>query len=85
LVDSVDGGMASWTPGEVIVQVDPRNFRPSEVRTLLGDAGMTHELMGWASQTGFFALIAQLVRTDYQLAECARHVVFVGLPAGSEA
>lgn len=34
-------------PGDVIIAVDPRYFRPAEVETLLGDPTKAHEKLGW--------------------------------------
>ena len=54
--------------GDVVVQVDPRYYRPSEVETLLGDASLAHKLLGWKSSTSFDQLVEEMVTTDLQLA-----------------
>jgi len=51
-------------PGQVIVRVDPRYFRPSEVETLLGDATQARTKLGWAPKTGFGELVAEMTRED---------------------
>ncbi len=56
--------------GQVRVQVDPRYFRPTEVDRLMGDASKAHERLGWRHETGFDALVAEMVRAD--LATVAR-------------
>jgi GDPmannose 4,6-dehydratase len=50
--------------GQVRVQVDPRYFRPTEVDRLMGDASKAHERLGWRHETGFEALVAEMVRAD---------------------
>ncbi|WP_157913706.1 GDP-mannose 4,6-dehydratase, partial [Escherichia coli] len=48
IVVSVNGEDApAVKPGDVIVKVDPRYFRPAEVETLLGDPTKAHEKLGW--------------------------------------
>ncbi len=53
----------------VIVRVDPRYFRPSEVETLLGDASKAREKLGWVPRIGFGELVAEMVREDLNKAE----------------
>jgi GDPmannose 4,6-dehydratase len=52
--------------GKVIVRVDPRYFRPTEVETLLGDASKAHEKLGWKPTTSFEQLVSEMVRTDLE-------------------
>jgi len=55
--------------GKVIVKVDPRCFRPTEVETLLGDASKAKEKLGWTPQTQFAELVSEMVREDLKSAE----------------
>jgi len=55
--------------GRIIVRVDPRYFRPSEVDTLLGDASKARAKLGWAPEISFPALVAEMVTADLALAE----------------
>lgn len=55
--------------GRVIVRVDPRYFRPTEVETLLGDATRAKEKLGWVPRTSFDELVAEMVREDLKSAE----------------
>jgi GDPmannose 4,6-dehydratase len=55
--------------GKVIVKVDPRYFRPTEVETLLGDPTKAKEKLGWAPKTTFEELVAEMVREDLKSAE----------------
>lgn len=53
----------------LIVSVDPRYFRPTEVETLLGDASKAREKLGWVPQISFDELVAEMVREDLKSAE----------------
>ncbi|MFZ0133995.1 MAG: GDP-mannose 4,6-dehydratase, partial [Desulfobacterales bacterium] len=55
--------------GKVIVAVDRRYFRPTEVDTLLGDASKARRKLGWQSRTGFSQLVAEMVAEDLREAE----------------
>ena len=56
-------------PGRVIVQVDPRYFRPAEVHTLLGDASKAKAKLGWEPEVSFDALVREMVEEDLRLAQ----------------
>ncbi|RQS20537.1 MULTISPECIES: GDP-mannose 4,6-dehydratase [unclassified Burkholderia] len=69
IVEKVEGSEAKVKPGTVIVRVDPRYFRPTEVETLLGDPTKAHERLGWKPTTSFESLVTEMVRADYQVAK----------------
>jgi GDPmannose 4,6-dehydratase len=50
--------------GEVLVRVDPRYFRPTEVDQLLGDATKARTRLGWRPKTTFDELVAEMVDAD---------------------
>ena len=50
--------------GRVLVEVDPRYFRPTEVDVLQGDPSKARKKLGWAHQTSLDALCAEMVRQD---------------------
>lgn len=50
--------------GDVIVRVDSRYFRPSEVETLLGDASYAKQKLGWQPKTTFSQLVSEMVAYD---------------------
>jgi GDPmannose 4,6-dehydratase len=56
-------------PGQRIVAVDPRYFRPTEVETLLGDPTKAKEKLGWVPRTSFEELVSEMMRGDLALAE----------------
>lgn len=55
--------------GRVLIRVDPRYFRPTEVDTLLGDASKAREKLGWVAEVEFPELVAEMVREDLRAAE----------------
>lgn len=55
-------------PGDVLVEVDPRYFRPTEVETLLGDPAKAKTRLGWEPRTTFEAMVGEMVREDLALA-----------------
>jgi GDPmannose 4,6-dehydratase len=55
--------------GNVIVAVDPRYFRPTEVETLLGDASKAKRELGWEPRISFDELVREMVECDLKAAE----------------
>lgn len=55
------------TNGEVIVRVDERYFRPTEVETLLGDPAKIEKTLGWKRKVSFEELVKGMVQGDIQL------------------
>lgn len=55
--------------GKVLVEVDPRYFRPTEVETLLGDPSKAREKLGWEATITLDQMVAEMVREDLMLAE----------------
>lgn len=65
IVDAVSGDMApAVKPGDVIMKIDPRYFRPAEVETLLGDPTKAREKLGWQAQISTQDMCAEMVRED---------------------
>jgi len=50
--------------GEMLVRIDPRYFRPTEVDLLLGDASKARNKLGWTHTTSFRDMIAEMVAAD---------------------
>jgi GDPmannose 4,6-dehydratase len=53
--------------GEVLVEVDPRYFRPAEVNLLIGDASKAQQRLGWRHKIGFFELVKEMVENDLEV------------------
>jgi GDPmannose 4,6-dehydratase len=53
------------TPGHVLVRIDPRYFRPTEVETLLGDPAKAREKLGWRPAVSFAELVREMVEEDF--------------------
>ena len=52
--------------GKIVVKVDPRYFRPTEVDSLLGDATRARTRLGWTPKIGFEQLVADMVAGDLE-------------------
>ena len=61
-----DGGPR---PGDVIVKVDPRYFRPTEVEALLGDPAKAKRQLGWQPRISLQEMIKEMITQDLQLAQ----------------
>jgi GDPmannose 4,6-dehydratase len=73
-VDSVEGANApAVKPGDVIVRIDPRYFRPAEVETLLGDPSLAKERLGWVPEISTQDMCAEMVSEDLKTAK--RHAL----------
>ena len=70
VVDSVaDQSSTAVKPGDVIVRVDPRYFRPAEVDALLGDPTKAREKLGWVPEITARQLCAEMVAADLVIAK----------------
>ena len=56
-------------PGEVIVRIDPRYFRPTEVESLWGDPSKAKKQLGWEPKISFAELVEEMVREDLAIAK----------------
>ncbi len=74
VVDEVWGEHASGVkPGDVVVRIDARYFRPAEVETLLGDPTKAREKLGWAPLITAREMCAEMVA--YDLDQAQRHAL----------
>ncbi len=72
VVEAVEGRMAPGVkPGDVIVRVDPRYFRPTEVETLLGDPSKAARELGWTPRITLQEMVREMMFNDHQ--EALRH------------
>jgi GDPmannose 4,6-dehydratase len=80
-VVKVEGDKAKCKVGDIIVKVDPRYYRPTEVETLLGDPTKAKEKLGWTPKTTLNELVAEMVEADYQSAKRDNLVKSAGFQA----
>ena len=74
VVDSITGNNAPGLKvGDVIVKIDPRYFRPTEVETLLGDPSKAKAKLGWTPEITVQEMCAEMVASD--LKESQRHAL----------
>ncbi|MCC7320328.1 MAG: GDP-mannose 4,6-dehydratase [Rubellimicrobium sp.] len=73
-VTRVEGDRApAVRPGDVIMRIDPRYFRPAEVETLLGDPTRARERLGWEPEITVQQMCAEMVAEDLRAAQ--RHAL----------
>ncbi|HVG51514.1 MAG TPA: GDP-mannose 4,6-dehydratase [Xanthobacteraceae bacterium] len=53
--------------GTILVEIDPKYFRPTEVEALVGDATKARTKLGWAPKATFDELVTDMVESDLQL------------------
>lgn len=58
--------------GQVLIEIDPRYYRPTEVDLLLGDASFAREKLGWKPKVGFKELVSMMVRADLKVCSASR-------------
>ncbi len=74
IVESVSGDKApALKPGDIILKIDPRYFRPAEVETLLGDPSKARDLLGWVPEISARDMCSEMVSHD--LVEAKRHAL----------
>lgn len=74
IVEAVTGDAAPKVkPGDVIVRIDPRYFRPTEVETLLGDPAKAKQQLGWEPHISTREMCAEMVAEDLKTAK--RHAL----------
>lgn len=61
----------SMEDGRVLVEVDPRYFRPTEVDLLIGDPSKAKQKMGWSHETSVRELAREMVQADLELMQNA--------------
>jgi GDPmannose 4,6-dehydratase len=88
IVEAVQGQNApNVKPGDVIVRIDPRYFRPAEVETLLGDPSKAKEKLGWEPHITTQEMCSEMVAEDLKAAK--RHALLkehgLQLPVSIEA
>ncbi len=70
IVDKIYGDKApALTVGQVIVRIDPRYFRPTEVETLLGDPSKAKQKLGWVPEVTAQQMCREMVASDLREAQ----------------
>ncbi|UUX96764.1 GDP-mannose 4,6-dehydratase [Aquabacterium sp. J223] len=81
-VEAVGGEVkAKCKPGDVVVRVDPRYYRPTEVETLLGDPTKAKQKLGWTPKTTLQELVKEMVEADFTAARRDSLVKLAGFKA----
>jgi len=62
--EGVDEVGVDRATGRVLVEIDPRYYRPTEVELLIGDPSKAREKLGWNSNVGFEELVKMMVKGD---------------------
>lgn len=60
--------------GKVVIEIDPRYFRPTEVESLLGDPSKARKKLGWKAEIGFDELVKEMVASDLEEAKKDVHL-----------
>ena len=68
-ITKMHGTELSISIGDIIVEVDPKYFRPTEVDILLGDASKAKEKLRWEPKIAFRELVREMVSADIEEAE----------------
>jgi GDPmannose 4,6-dehydratase len=59
--------------GQVLVRIDPRYFRPTEVDVLQGDASKAKQKLGWEAKTTLPELVSEMVAADLRIVASENH------------
>jgi len=74
IIKAIEGNKApALKVGDVIMQIDPRYFRPAEVETLLGDPAKAKQKLGWTPEITVQEMCAEMVSEDLKIAR--RHAL----------
>lgn len=69
IVSAIEGDKApALKVGDIVMQIDPRYYRPSEVETLLGNPTKAKEKLGWVPEISIDQMIAEMVNHDFDQA-----------------
>ncbi len=81
VAESVNSNMTPGiAPGQTVLRVDPRYFRPAEVDSLLGDSSKARTKLGWQPQYSAREICAEMIAEDYMAA--SKQALLKELPVG---
>merc|ERR1711879_605265 len=66
-------GVDADDESRVLVRIDPRYFRPTEVELLLGDPTKARKMIGWEATTKFEDLVREMVEADLKMVKGGGH------------
>jgi GDPmannose 4,6-dehydratase len=70
IVTKIEGNSApALKVGDVVMQIDPHYYRPTEVETLLGDPSKAKEKLGWVPEITLDQMIEEMVASDLEMAK----------------
>ncbi|MGA9342049.1 MAG: GDP-mannose 4,6-dehydratase [Rhodanobacteraceae bacterium] len=69
VVSRVRADNSKLKPGATVLRIHPQYYRPAEVGTLLGDATLARERLGWTPRTSFAELVREMAAADLALAD----------------
>lgn len=72
--EGIDEKGIDKSTGKVLVEVDPRYFRPAEVELLIGDPTKAKEKLGWEAEVSLQELVSMMVKHDLEEAEKELHL-----------
>jgi len=62
--------------GKIIIKINPKYFRPTEVDVLLGDPRKAKEKLGWVAETKFEDLVKVMIKSDFELVSKGDKVLY---------
>lgn len=71
--DGIDEKGIDSKTGKILIEVDPRYFRPTEVDLLIGDPTKAHTKLGWKHETKWQQLCEEMIASDLKLVERENH------------
>lgn len=69
VVESISGSTPHINAGDILIKINKRYFRPTEVDFLLGDSSKAKAKLGWESTISFDHLVEEMVSEDIKEAE----------------
>ncbi len=64
IVEATENTHYHFTPGQIVVRIDPRYFRPTEVDLLVGDASKAHAKLNWKPRYTFEQMMQEMIMAD---------------------
>jgi GDPmannose 4,6-dehydratase len=84
IVSSVSNPDCKLEVGQVILEVDPKYYRPTEVDLLIGDPSKAQQKLGWKPTYGLKELVAEMVSYDVEMCRQKKYLKEGGYTVGNE-